>query len=39
MPTRRISDLVTSGTMQEQRRARVLMACLATLIARSDCSG
>jgi hypothetical protein len=39
MPTRRISDLVTNAHMREHRRARVLMKCLATLIARADSSG
>jgi len=38
MPTRRISDLVTNAHMQQHRRARALMKCLATLIARGDSS-
>jgi hypothetical protein len=36
MPTRRIPDSVMNAHMQEHRRARVLMKCLAMLIARAD---
>ena len=36
MPTRRIPDSVMGAHMQEHRRARVLMKCLETLIARAD---
>ena len=38
MPTHRIPDPVMNAYLQEHHRARVLMKCLATSIARADSS-